>query len=280
VQQAKDLVARTANAVHANSSVLVYQGTGAGPKYMSDSSKFGGTEVFSDSMLSQEQEGAYLDFFNMHYYDWMSEWWLPPYECSPEYYELYDKPSIIGEFPAVGSDGYTTLQCYQAIYSNGWQGAMAWTSNGVDSNGDITDMDDGTTWLFQYYPQFVYPLDRDLDEIPDQYELLYSGLATGMLASADTDSDGLNNLSEWIAQTNPTNCESYFCIDSIQISSQEVTISWCSASNRVYSIECTESLTGEYQMLTSNIPYTVSSCTFPLLDIKPKFYRLKVSVEE
>jgi len=280
VQQVQDLVARTANAVHENSKVLFCQGTGAGPKYHSDSSKFGGYDVFSDYQLSLQQTGAYLDFFNMHHYEWMSEWWVPPYECTPSYYELFNKPAIIGEFPAKGSDGYSPLESYQHIYSNGWQGAMAWTSNGVDTNGNINDMDDGTKWLFQYYPQFVYPLDRDLDGIPDKYELLYSGSPTNMVPSDDPDYDGMDNMSEWIAQTNPTNSESYFRIDSILTSSQEVTISWISASNRIYSVEWAQSLTGGYKVLTNNIPYPVSTFTAPVLDKESKFYRLKVSVQE
>ena len=143
--QVQDLVALTANAVHANSSILVFQGTGAGPKYLSDN--FWATDLFGDAALSSFRTGAHLDFYNVHHYEWMTQYWGTPYDKTPADYYINTKPSIVGEFPAIGSDGYTTLQCFQNIYSNGWKGAMAWTSNGVDSNGDIDDMKTATQWL-------------------------------------------------------------------------------------------------------------------------------------
>ncbi len=48
-------------------------------------------------------------------------------------------------------------------------------------------------------------IDTDSDGIPDSWELLHYGDATGAVAGADTDGDGLTALEEFIADTIPTN---------------------------------------------------------------------------
>jgi hypothetical protein len=75
-----DLVARVANAVHARCEVLVCEGEGAGPKYNSD--KYEGN-VYSDKALSALQPGAFVDFYNIHYYDWERPHFGSPFERSP-----------------------------------------------------------------------------------------------------------------------------------------------------------------------------------------------------
>ncbi len=276
--QVQDLVALTANAVHENSNILFFQGTGAGPKYLSD--KFYATDLFGDNALSSFRAGAYMDFYNLHHYEWMTQYWGTPYDNTPADYYVNSKPAIIGEFPAVGSDGYSPLECYQNIYSNGWQGSMAWTSKGVDSNGDINDIRAATQWLFQYYPQYVYPItdDADFDGIPDDYELLYSGSTTGLVATADNDLDGLNNLQEWIAMTNPNDSNSYFRINTISASNQQATITWNSFSNRTYTIMGKSDLTNDYITIIDNIQYPADQYT--IINNNLKFFRIKVSIQQ
>ncbi len=53
-------------------------------------------------------------------------------------------------------------------------------------------------------------LDQDVDLLPDWWESEHSTSATGMVASADSDSDGFTNLEEWYADTNPTNSTLFF----------------------------------------------------------------------
>ena len=274
--QVQDLVARTANAVHANSSILVCQGTGAGPKYLSDN--FGESNLFCDEALSAFQSGAFLDFYNVHHYDWMTQYWGTPYDNTPTSYYVNSKPAIVGEFPAVGSDGYNTLECYQNIYSNGWQGAMAWKTIGDDEFGNIDDMRTATQWLFQYYPQYVYPIDRDRDNIPDEYEIKYTATPTGLVPAEDNDKDGMSNLQEWIALTNPNDSNSFFCVDSINISAEEITLTWYSASNRTYTIQTTDSLTNNYTTLISGISYPISQYT--MTNSVQRFFRIKANLKE
>ena len=129
-----DLVARVANAVHAHSKVLVCEGEGAGPKYNSD--KFEGN-FYSDKALGALQPGAHVDFYNIHYYDWVRPHFGSPFERSPADYGMDDKPCIIGECPARGSAGQSIADNYRNAFAKGWQGIMPWTSNGADRNGNL-----------------------------------------------------------------------------------------------------------------------------------------------
>jgi hypothetical protein len=107
--------------------------------------------------LSAKQSGAYLDFYKLHFYGWQNPYFGNPFDTSPAAWQISDKPCIIGEAAAKGSAGYTPQQCTQRAFEQGWQGYMPWTSNGVDSNGDISDMDDGSLWFHSNYPDLVYP---------------------------------------------------------------------------------------------------------------------------
>ena len=154
VDATQDLVARTANAVHSRSEVLVCQGLGLGPKYASP--LYNGN-YYSDAALGAKQPGAYLDFYKLHFYGWQKPYFSNPFDQSPTDWQINDKPCVIGEAAAKGSAGYSPQQCAQRAFEQGWQGYMPWTSNGVDSNGDIDDMDDGSLWFYDNYPDLVYP---------------------------------------------------------------------------------------------------------------------------
>lgn len=140
-----DLISRVADAVKANSDVLVCQGWGAGIKY--NTSSRGG----SGNYLANVN----VDFYNVHYYDWQNEWFGNPFDRSPAYYNMTDKPCIVGEASANGSAGYSPQECYQKAFENGWQGLMVWTSNGVDGNGDKENSQPGTDWIYDQYPDLV-----------------------------------------------------------------------------------------------------------------------------
>lgn len=140
-----DLIARVASAVHRTSHVLVCQGMGTAAKYLS--AKYQGN-CLSDAMLGSKQAGAKVDFYNIHYYDWVRPWFSSPFESSPSAMGLVGKPCIVGEMPAKGSAGMTVVQNYQRAFELGWQGVMPWTSNGVDDNGALKQMAPGAAWFF------------------------------------------------------------------------------------------------------------------------------------
>ncbi len=197
----QDLVARTANRVHGRSQVLVCQGLGLGPKYVSPLYE---GNYYSDANLSAKQGGAYLDFYKMHYYNWQNPFFGNPFDKSPSDWQINDKPCVIGEASAKGSAGYSPLQCAQRAFAQGWQGYMPWTSNGVDSNGDIDDMDDGSLWFHATYPDLVYPSTNPSPPIANQSPYGGSPISLpgtveaenydlGGLGVAYQDDDGSNN---------------------------------------------------------------------------------------
>jgi len=150
-----DLIARVANAVHENSNVLVCNGLGSGPKY--NSHRFRGN-LFSDESLGKSREGAYLDFYNIHYYDWQDNWFGSPFNNSPRDWSMAEKPCLIGEYPAKGTSSYTPLQCLQKAFYHGWQGVMVWTSNGVDANGNLIHFKDAFSIFRATHDKLVFPL--------------------------------------------------------------------------------------------------------------------------
>lgn len=113
-----DLIARVANAVHQNSQVLVCQGMGTAAKYLS--AKYKGN-CLSDASLGAMQPGAHVDFYNIHYYDWVRQWFSSPFDETPAQMGIEGKPAIVGEAPAHGSAGMSI----QANYEKGIQEWLA-----------------------------------------------------------------------------------------------------------------------------------------------------------
>lgn len=143
-----DLITKVATAVHATKTgVLVCQGLGQGIKYNTSAHNGKGNYFVNCG----------VDFWNIHYYDWMNSKYSNPFTLSPTDYDLNDKPCIIGEFPAKGVSGFTPEQCYANLFANEYQGAMMWTSNGVDKLGTYLDAKAGVDYIYDTYPLLVYP---------------------------------------------------------------------------------------------------------------------------
>jgi hypothetical protein len=152
----QQLAAKTARAVHANSSILYSVGM-AMPKYQSP---LNSGDVMSDTALRGfvNDPLVFLDFRITHYYDWMNaNWGNSFYKTPADHGFITTRPWIIGEDPAVGTSGHTITQDYESAFTMGWQGAMAWTSNGVDSNGSLTQLGPATTAFRNNHTSLVFP---------------------------------------------------------------------------------------------------------------------------
>jgi hypothetical protein len=151
--------ARAAVAIHRDGPILVTVGL-AMPKYGSDTA-FGasGNKVGDAALRARvDDPGARLDFYTTHYYDWCAKLWGPaPYLSPAEYHMPLDKPSVIGEMPAKGTEGHTTAQDYESTFEKGWQGAMGWTSDGVDENGEMDLLGPATSAFAARHPELVFP---------------------------------------------------------------------------------------------------------------------------
>jgi len=157
-------VARVASAVHENSKVLVTLGSAA-VKWNSD--KFEGN-FWSDAKLKDQynKENARLDFYSPHFYGWTVKWFGNfALNKTPADYGIDDRPCVIGENPAKGvfNDAASpTLEVpasemFINSYKMGWKGLMPWTSNGVDSNGNLKDFESGLLNFQKAYPSLVDP---------------------------------------------------------------------------------------------------------------------------
>lgn len=148
---------KAAAGIHENSDILVTAGMGM-IKYNSDN--FDGNFVSDDFLKSLSgNDNSYLDFYSPHYYQWQKASFGYPFEQSPTSYGLDGtKPAVIGECAAIANSGWTSLEEYEGAYNNGWNGVMAWTSNGVDDCGSLDDIREALANMVEIAPEKVHPL--------------------------------------------------------------------------------------------------------------------------
>jgi len=81
-------------------------------------------------------------------------------------------------------------------------------------------------------------LDSDGDGLPDAWELINFGNLS-QNGSGDPDGDGMSNLQEYLAGTNPNNPNDYLRITSVSATTPgtAVNLTWTSVSNRFYHVQ-------------------------------------------
>jgi len=157
-------IARVAATIHQNSSVLVTVGDYA----KNNSPNFEGNRYSNAALQAQyNNPAAYLDFYKLHYYSWVGRWFGVHPQQTPAQLALTDKPIVIGEISANGvytqnsnnQDVFvmSTTQGYETAFQNGWQGVMAWTSNGVDGNGGMAQLAPATQAFRNNHFSLVFP---------------------------------------------------------------------------------------------------------------------------
>ena len=148
--------AKCSAAIHDNSDELVTVGLGM-IKYNSD--KFEGNYISDEYFKELAGDSAYVDFYSTHYYFWQNAYMGYPFEQSPTDFGLDGtKPCVIGETAIVNESGRTADQDYENSYNNGWNGVMAWTSNGVDNCGSLNELMPAVTKMMEIAKDKIYPL--------------------------------------------------------------------------------------------------------------------------
>ncbi len=148
--------AKCTAAIHENSDELVTVGLGM-VKYNSD--KHQGNYVSDEFFKELAGENAYLDFYSPHYYFWQNSFLGYPFEKTPVDFGLDGtKPCVIGECAIVNESGRTPEQDYENAYNNGWNGVMAWTSNGVDNCGSLAELMPAVTKMMELAQDKIFPL--------------------------------------------------------------------------------------------------------------------------
>jgi hypothetical protein len=87
--------------------------------------------------------------------------------------------------------------------------------------------------------------------LPDAWERLFFG-QTGVDPSADPDGDGLTNLDEYKAGTNPNDFQSQFRFIRITQQAGGVLLEWPSVTNRIYSVLRSPDILTGFQVLGGN----------------------------
>jgi hypothetical protein len=98
--------------------------------------------------------------------------------------------------------------------------------------------------------------DMDGNGLPDDWERLFFG-RTGIDPDGDDDMDGMSNLQEYKAGTNPLDPASRFAFLQISVQPGEgFMIQWSSSPNRTYSIERSENLLAGFAPIATQISAT------------------------
>ena len=129
-------------------------------------------------------------------------------------------------------------------------------------------------------PAYLFVLaDQDGDHMPDSWESAH-GLDPNQAADAalDLDQDGMSNLDEYIAGTDPQDPKSYLKVGRISAKGP-VVLEFQAVANRAYTIEHTVSLAdGSWQKL-EDVDARPADGTVSIIDPNPvatRFYRLKI----
>lgn len=134
-----------AEAVHQNSPKMVTIGSAS---FMYSSSTFSFTtpcigNFWSDQaiQLAYNKPLAYMDFYQVHYYDWMTGLVdFDPFDLShPLSYWALDKATLIGETQG-NSTTHGSMEALNNAYSGNYAGVMFWSfSAGSDGMGQFSD---------------------------------------------------------------------------------------------------------------------------------------------
>lgn len=124
-------------------------------------------------------------------------------------------------------------------------------------------------------------VDTDGNGLPDWWEFRYFGHLTGTDPNADPDHDGMNNLAEWIAGTNPTNAASVLRLTLVSATNaNNVVLSWPSVAGKNYWLaRSTNLLTGFNSIVGTNVAATAPTNVLTDTAVLPgntRFYRVGV----
>ena len=100
--------------------------------------------------------------------------------------------------------------------------------------------------------------DADGDGLPDGWEWRFTQTLTNLAATADLDHDGMNNLAEYLADTDPLNAVSLLTITAATPATNGLRLDWKGGTDVVQFIEANTDLVGTnvWQVLATNLPPT------------------------
>lgn len=155
--------AMLAAAIHENCSNYVTTGA-ASLKWNSnhqDCVGGGGGHWWSDSALqaTHNNNKAYLDFYQIHFYEWMIPWYVPYTKGVDYWQDIGDRPVIIGETPGhdVSNNQFTMtlVDMYEAAYDKEYAGVFAWSDRANDGHGTFDSIKVATNAFYSNHADIV-----------------------------------------------------------------------------------------------------------------------------
>ncbi len=122
--------------------------------------------------------------------------------------------------------------------------------------------------------------DQDRDGIPDDWEQYHFGHVTNCAPHADRDGDGMSNLQEFLAGTDPLSQASSLRIRA-QMNKQSLQLMWPAVSGRTYQVQFAETLSVPWRDLPSAFYSATPSSSLATLWFNcpsSGFYRLRLMV--
>src|SRR5205823_1652000 len=83
----------------------------------------------ADAKWAQNWVGLALDYYQIHYYDWMQPYSTDNLFAMPAQSLKLDRPVVVGEFPADHSTVAGLRNYLDTWYTNGYAGAWPWSFN-------------------------------------------------------------------------------------------------------------------------------------------------------
>lgn len=128
--------------------------------------------------------------------------------------------------------------------------------------------------------------DSDHDQVPDPYEYSHTNTLTALsgLVGHDADGDGVTDLREALADTDPLNGTNWLRITSLEVAGKTNRLAWTSRPTRLYLLEATNSLSGSGTWMDVGPgligPPPASPATYTVTGVTnaPRFYRVKAVV--
>ena len=123
-------------------------------------------------------------------------------------------------------------------------------------------------------------LDSNGDGIPDSWAVANGFDVLASIASLDSDGDGMNNLQEYLAGTNPKDGQSYLRVETGGAVSKGVILQFNAASNRAYAVEYRDQVNVAPWQKLQGIPAAPANRVVRLTNAVPgsfqRYYRLTI----
>ena len=208
-----------------------------------------------------------------------------------------DKRILVGEFGvfrwASGADKWLN-DCIELFEEYGWDwcnhSPSGWNGFNVTYSTNINDPayanlapdggDRGARWTVLH--QWLSFNQLDAYGIPSGWKTRYFGATNAVNGGAldDWDHDGMNNLQEYLAGTDPTNASSKFQVTSFNWQSgTNFVIQWSSVAGKRYALQTSTNLLAGFDgLLTNHVPGTppLNTATVSMDQVRSRYYRVMV----